>query len=357
MRSPQALKAAMIGVGCQFLLMPLISYLLTIVFDVDGYTAFGFLLVGCMPGGNTSNIFSLWSGGVLELSVFMTCISMLLSFGLTPLCLKLYSTALHDFEDASSVVAMEEIFLAFLLLLIPLSIGISFHCFACTKRYKQRIEQCLSIFAFIMFAIIIVLLVKDYAPALEDANYQSIVPAVLIFPLSTGLAYIITTLCQLDCAIKRTIVFEVGFQNVAMGFAIGAALIPEQSLRNETVPFPLIYGTTQFVWAGILIPLFRYQKRYNDAHNIVDLHSDVFIRTGHDNDQNDNDNNNDSANANANANERGDNNAEVFVVEKDEDRKRNKDEADIIGLEETFDDSLLEGMDEEGAEIELNQSA
>ena len=278
--SPKARRAAGIGVACQFLIMPLLAFGLTVVFRVDNdYTALGFLLVGCMPGGNTSNVFSLWGHGVLELSVFMTVVSMLFSFGLTPLCLYVYSQALG--LDAS-VLAFQEIGLAFALLLIPLLLGISLNCCTCTQVHKPRIEQALSLFAFGMFAVIIVLLVRDYADALEGADYRSYVPAVLIFPLSVGIAYAITTLLKLEPAIRRTIVFEVGFQNVAMGFAIGQAMISQPSLRDQTVPFPLIYGTTQFAWAGLLIPLFRWQKRYNESHGRVDMDPHFFVASSDD---------------------------------------------------------------------------
>ena len=276
MRSPKALKAAAIGVMCQFVIMPLLAFGLTVVFRVSNdYTAFGFLLVGCMPGGNTSNVFCVWSQGILELSVFMTLSSMLCAFGLTPLCLWAYSRALG--LDAS-VVAVPQIGMAFALLLVPLTLGVALNCLPWFQvpLHKQKFEKMLGIFAFFMFALILVLLVYDYAGALEGATWRSHVPAVLIFPLSVTIAYWITALLKLEPALRRTILLEVGFQNVAMGFAIGQATIPTQALREDAVPFPLIYGITQFGWAGLLVPLCRYQKYYNETHGIVDMDPHFF---------------------------------------------------------------------------------
>ena len=275
-QSRRALTAAMVGVGCQFVIMPLLAFLLSVIFQVDNdYTAYGFLLVGCMPGGNTSNVFTMWALGVLELSVFMTVVSMVMAFGLTPLCLWVYSRALGL---QANVVALPEIAMAFALLLIPLSLGVTLNCVPWLQipHNKHKFERVLGVFAFAIFALILILLVNDYWSALDGATWRSHVPALLIFPLSVMVTYTITSLLRLEPALRRTIILEVGFQNVAMGFAIGQATIPTQELRNDTVPFPLIYGITQFGWAGLLIPLCRYQKYYNDTHGIVDMDPNFF---------------------------------------------------------------------------------
>lgn len=48
----------------------------------DPYIALGIFIVSCCPGGGQSNIFSYLLGGDISLSVSLTAVSMMLSFGM-----------------------------------------------------------------------------------------------------------------------------------------------------------------------------------------------------------------------------------------------------------------------------------
>lgn len=75
----------LIGVIAQFIIMPLIGVLLTWVFQLPSAIAVGVILVGCAPGGTSSNVISYLSKGDVALSVTMTSVSTLLAPVMTPL--------------------------------------------------------------------------------------------------------------------------------------------------------------------------------------------------------------------------------------------------------------------------------
>lgn len=52
---------------CQFVLMPLVAFLLALTFSLDDVAAIAVLLCGCCPGGNLSNIMSLLVHGEMNL--------------------------------------------------------------------------------------------------------------------------------------------------------------------------------------------------------------------------------------------------------------------------------------------------
>uniref|UniRef100_A0A674K814 Solute carrier family 10 member 6 n=1 Tax=Terrapene triunguis TaxID=2587831 RepID=A0A674K814_9SAUR len=52
---------------CQFVLMPLLAFLLALLFALDEVAAVAVLLCGCCPGGNLSNIMSLLVNGDMNL--------------------------------------------------------------------------------------------------------------------------------------------------------------------------------------------------------------------------------------------------------------------------------------------------
>lgn len=52
---------------CQFVIMPLVAFLLALAFSLDDVAAMAVLLCGCCPGGNLSNIMSLLAHGEMNL--------------------------------------------------------------------------------------------------------------------------------------------------------------------------------------------------------------------------------------------------------------------------------------------------
>jgi BASS family bile acid:Na+ symporter len=64
-----------IGVISQYGFMPLIGFIMAIALALPEPIAIGLLIMSCMPGGTTSNIFTYFSKGNLALSVLMTVTS------------------------------------------------------------------------------------------------------------------------------------------------------------------------------------------------------------------------------------------------------------------------------------------
>uniref|UniRef100_A0A670J0B2 Solute carrier family 10 member 6 n=1 Tax=Podarcis muralis TaxID=64176 RepID=A0A670J0B2_PODMU len=64
LRRPLGLLLALL---CQFGLMPLVAFLMALVFALDEVAAVTVLLCGCCPGGNLSNIMSLLVNGDMNL--------------------------------------------------------------------------------------------------------------------------------------------------------------------------------------------------------------------------------------------------------------------------------------------------
>lgn len=57
----------LLALVCQFVIMPLVAFLLALAFSLDDVAAIAVLLCGCCPGGNLSNIMSLLVNGEMNL--------------------------------------------------------------------------------------------------------------------------------------------------------------------------------------------------------------------------------------------------------------------------------------------------
>ena len=75
----------LVGVVAQFVIMPTLAWVLAKAFQLDPMLAAGVILVGCAPGGTSSNVISYLARGDVALSVTMTSISTLLAPLMTPL--------------------------------------------------------------------------------------------------------------------------------------------------------------------------------------------------------------------------------------------------------------------------------
>lgn len=57
----------LLALVCQFVIMPLVAFLLALAFSLDDVAAMAVLLCGCCPGGNLSNIMCLLVQGEMNL--------------------------------------------------------------------------------------------------------------------------------------------------------------------------------------------------------------------------------------------------------------------------------------------------
>lgn len=56
-----------VGILCQFGIMPLLGFTLAFAFDVLPIQAVAVIIMGCCPGGTASNILAYWLDGDMDL--------------------------------------------------------------------------------------------------------------------------------------------------------------------------------------------------------------------------------------------------------------------------------------------------
>jgi BASS family bile acid:Na+ symporter len=117
-----------VGWITQFGIMPLTAYVLIVTVLIpfsppEGvlFIALGALIMGSVPAGTTSNLFTYFSKGNVALSVSMTINSTLWAFIMTPLALWLYSGLLG--LDESLSVPVGELVSVIVGLVLPVALG------------------------------------------------------------------------------------------------------------------------------------------------------------------------------------------------------------------------------------------
>ena len=213
-------KSVITGVISQFLLLPILTFLLVILLNPVTGLGLGMILVAACPGGNLSNFFSSLSKGNVALSITLTAIATVLATIMTPLNFEFYSNLyLGDQVDLNiKMDATEMMKTVFFLLVIPLILGIAFN--AKFPKLTKKINQPIKIISFlILIAFIVVAFLKNLELFIEYYHY--IIFVVFIHNLiALGSGYWLSRLVGNKEIDNRTISIETGIQNSGLGLVL-----------------------------------------------------------------------------------------------------------------------------------------
>ncbi|MHA7880813.1 MAG: bile acid:sodium symporter family protein [Saccharospirillum sp.] len=220
MRHPQAVG---VGFASQYLLMPLIAFILSRVLDLTVEQTVGLVLIGCMPGGTTSNIFAYFSRSLLSLSIMMTICSTLAGFVMVPLLMEFYTQGIDD----AFRIPPDQIARLLFVLLIPTLIGMWL------RRKNSNIGAVIELMGGVLGAIVIIFLVVTWVPRnwrlLVETGWEVYAAVILIGVVGFAFGYLFSRVLRLNPQKARTVSLETGIQNGPL-----AALIVIMTFADET---------------------------------------------------------------------------------------------------------------------------
>lgn len=199
-------KGVMVGIVCQYGIMPFLGYLLAVLLGLPPALAVGLILMGCMPGGTTSNIFTYFSKGALALSIMMTSVSTLVAVAAVPSLIAFYSKmagVTGEFAIPAANVAQ-----VLVVLLVPTLLGMLL------RKFNPNIGATVELIGSLLGILVILFLVVSWVPR----NYQLLLstPWPVFFAASVLglvgmlLGYWLARLLKQDSNRSRTISLETG---------------------------------------------------------------------------------------------------------------------------------------------------
>ncbi|XP_019936344.1 sodium/bile acid cotransporter 4 [Paralichthys olivaceus] len=248
----------LLALVCQFVIMPLVAFLLALAFSLNDVAAMAVLLCGCCPGGNLSNIMSLLVHGEMNLSIIMTISSTLLALVLMPLCLWIYSRAWIN-TPVVNLMPFGAIILTLCSTLIPIGLGVTLR-----YRYTRVADIVLKASLWSLLVTLILLFILTGAmlgPDLLSTIPLSVYVVAILMPLCGYAAgYGLAVLFNLPPNSCRSVSMETGCQNVQLCTAILKLAFPPQ-LMGGMYMFPLLYALFQAAEAGIFILAYRIYRK------------------------------------------------------------------------------------------------
>lgn len=204
----------LIGACAQFGLMPLIAWTLVRVFHLDTAMAVGIILVGCCPGGVSSNIMSYLCHGDVAYSVGMTTVSTLLAPVVTP------ALVLWLAGQSVEVNAVGMFVNILIVTVIPVLAGFLCNVFLGKRDGFRRTQAVMPALSVIGLACIVGGVVSAVHDNLIAGGIMLFLLTFLVVFCHNALGYltgwVVAHLCRFSTAKKRTLSIEVGMQNAGL---------------------------------------------------------------------------------------------------------------------------------------------
>ncbi len=246
-----------IGLLSQYGFMPLIGLLLALTLPVSDPVKIGLLIMGCMPGGTTSNIFTYFSRGNLALSVLMTVNSTVVGVVLIPLLIVTYVAVLTASGALSITVPTQNIVITLILLLVPVAIGMLI------RKWNANVGALVELAGSALGVVFILLLLLTWVPRnwqfLLDTPASVFLGAIGLGLLGFLFGYGLSVLLKLHPRNARTIALETGIQNGPLAIAIVAFTFvgPQASIQQQVMAVPALYSLFIVITSTALTLWFR----------------------------------------------------------------------------------------------------
>jgi BASS family bile acid:Na+ symporter len=244
----------MIGVVSQYGFMPLIGFVLATVLPVSDPIKIGILIMACMPGGTTSNIFTYFSKGNLALSVLMTVTSTVFGVILIPIVLVLYAGAL-DLD-----IPRENIIATLVLLLVPVAIGMVL------RKLNANVGAVTEFMGSMLAIFFILFLIVSWIPRnwefLLTTTWATYFGSIVLGLFGFALGYGFSILLRLHPRNARTVALETGIQNGPLAIAI-IAFTFSGTEAQAIMAVPVLYSLFIVITSTMVTLWFR---RINTAN-------------------------------------------------------------------------------------------
>ena len=241
-------KEVLIGLCNQLIFLPLIGFLIILLFDLNSSMAIGIMILSLCPGGPTSNLITQVARGNIGLSVTLTALASLITVFTIPIIL---SEAVTYFTGETDVVielpVLQTMLQILVITVIPVSIGMIIR--KKNEAFASRMERPMRIASTVLFIIIFLLVMIANKDLIVQAM-KEVGLATLLLNLSTmTLGYMTAKVFGIKGKSQISITIESGIQNGTLAFVIATTI-----LNNVEMGLPTgAYSIWMFITGGILM--------------------------------------------------------------------------------------------------------
>jgi len=276
-------KGVFIGFLSQFGFMPLIAFTLATVLNLPPYFAIALILVGCLPGGTTSNMFTYFSRGSVALSISMTTASTVVAIFMMPLLLKLYTVGftnqineamLATGGEAGFIIPTGNIISSLILVLVPVAIGMFI-------RYKspdwaKTAEDTAGFMGMIVILYLVGTAFVRHGGLLLRTPTEVYVGAITLGLLGFLFGFYLSRMVGLPPIFQRAVSLETGIQNGPLAFAV-ILLSFQEPIQSQMIWMAILYSTFIVITSSIITLWYRRIGAFDyDIYKNTVIHNRLF---------------------------------------------------------------------------------
>ena len=248
-------RAFALGLGAQFLALPLLAMIIVVGFELPPELAVGLLVLSFCPSGTTSNLFSYLARADVALSISLTAVSSVVTPFTVPLLTRfalewqLGAERSIDFPVAKTMLQLAVV------VLLPLAVGMIWNerrPVACGRWQPFVHRLSVALFGAVILAMVVDLWepMPEFLAAAGAACIAMIVSALV-------LGWSLASLAGLDPRQVKTVSIEVGMQHGGM-----ALVVTQGVLASATMSIvPVLYGLLMLIPILILVVAVRIRGR------------------------------------------------------------------------------------------------
>ena len=244
-------KDFIVGFISQLIILPIVAYILILIFRSPPEIAIGVMIIAAAPGGVTSNIMTKFADGDVALSISLTAIISLLSIITVPLII-FTSAGLLGITEMSQNISMTGIALKmFLVVTVPVIIGMIIR-----KVAENFIASKVGIFNKLNIVLFIIFFFAAFYEEKENLISFIMQAGLITLILNVSMmviAYYIAKAFTSGIKQMRCIALECGLQNGTLAIFVSTQIFGTDILYAiPTAAYALIMYITGFIFIFIL---------------------------------------------------------------------------------------------------------
>ena len=248
----KAPKDFIVGFISQLIILPLVAYLLIIIFRTPPEIAIGVMIIAAAPGGVTSNVLTKFADGDVALSISLTAVISLLSIITVPVII-FTSADLFGVTEISKNISMTGIAIKmFLVVTVPVILGMIIRKFA-----ENFIASKVNLFNKLNILLFIIFFIAAFYEERENILSFIMQAGVISLTLNISMmviAYYIAKIFTSGIKQMKTIALECGLQNGTLALFVSTQIFGTDILYAiPTGAYALIMYITGFILSLIHI--------------------------------------------------------------------------------------------------------
>jgi BASS family bile acid:Na+ symporter len=214
-------KLVFVGILAQFVLLPLLTFLVIVLIQPQPSIALGMIMVAACPGGNISNFMTQIAGGNTALSVSLTAFGTFLAMIVTPLNFQLYGNL---YEPTAQLLKHVELQPLELVKLVGLILGIPLLFGMLLRHYKaqlaHKLSRALKPLSILVFVAIVVIAFSQNMEVFNNYIHYVLLIGIGHNILAILLGFFTAKSFGLSFKDQKTLAIETGIQNSGLGLLL-----------------------------------------------------------------------------------------------------------------------------------------